>query len=311
MTAVAPRLPVSSRRRLSGLIPILATPFKHDGSLDLTSLRRLVDFEVQCGADGLATLGMASEAFTLTVRERTQILSAISDAAPDRFPIVAGINATSIHTAREMAADAVAEGAEALMVLPPYLVKPSAAQLVDFYGELGATSGADIMVQDAPGATGVSMPVSLIAQLCDLPGVTAVKVEAPPTAVKLGQVVESCAPETSVFGGQNALFVVEEYSRGAVGTMPACEFTDILKPVIDLATSGMHEDAMRAVNRLGSLIRFGMQGPIAWAVHKHVLVRRGVIATDVVRAPAACLDHTSRQQLDLVLDHIGLAAICG
>lgn len=290
-----------------GLVPILATPFDRDGSLDRVSMRRLVEFQIECGVDGVATFGMASEGFALTAAERADILTDIRTGVPDGMPIVAGVNATSVHTALEQAAVAVDGGATALMVLPPYLVKPSAAQLIDFYGAVGQQAGAPVMIQDAPGATGVSMPVPLIVELSRLAGVTAVKIETPPTAPKLGAVVDATGSDFAVLGGQNSLFVLEEYQRGAVGTMPACEFADALRAVLDRTADG-YAAALPGITTLGPLIRFGMQGPLAWAVHKHVLVRRGVISHDTVRAPAAPLDDISRHQLDAILAALELPA---
>ena len=142
------------------------------------------------------------------------------------------------------------------------------------------------MVQDAPGPTGVNMPVSLIVELSKLDGVDSVKVETQPTAPKVGAVVDATAADFLVLGGQNALFVLEEYARGAVGTMPACEFPDLLAPVLAAAPA----IARRPFNRLLPLIRFGLQPGIAWSIHKHVLVRRGIIASATVRSPAADAD---------------------
>lgn len=309
MSNVSP-LPAGSRTApLRGLIPILATPFDESGGLDRDSLRRLVEFQIRCGVDGVATFGMASEGFALTTDDRIAVLQELRAGVPAGMPIVAGVNATSADLALEQARTAVDGGATALMVLPPFLVKPSAGQLVDFYGTMGERAGAQVMVQDAPGATGVSMPVPLIAELSRLPGVTAVKIETPPTAPKLGAVRAATDDGFAVLGGQNSLFVLEEYDRGAVGTMPACEFADALRAVIDRMQLDGYAAALPGITALGPLIRFGMQGPLAWAVHKHVLVRRGVIAHDTVRAPAASLDKTSRRQLDLLLDALALPAM--
>lgn len=286
---------------LSGLIPILATPFTEQGELDLPSLRRLTEWQLASGADGVAIFGMASEGFALTGQDRARILAEVRDAAGDAVPVVAGVGATSTVTAVEQALAAADGGADALMVLPPYLVKPTGAQLVDFYGEVAERSGIDVMVQDAPGATGVAMPESLIVELSKLGGVTSVKVEAPPTAPKVGAVVGGVAGDFAVFGGQNALFCLEEYGRGAVGTMPACEFTDLLAPVLADWTAGRRADALAAFTRLLPLIRFGMQPGIAWAVHKEILVRRGLIASAAVRSPARPLDAGSLAFLDDVL----------
>lgn len=285
---------------LSGLIPILATPFADDGELDLPSLRRLTEWQLASGADGVAVFGMASEGFALTAGDRVRVLAEVRAAAGDA-PVVAGVGATSTATALEQAFAARDGGADALMVLPPYLVKPSGAQLVDFYGVVAERAGIDVMVQDAPGATGVSMPESLIVELSKLDGVTSVKVEAPPTAPKVGAVAAGVPDGFAVFGGQNALFCLEEYALGAVGTMPACEFTDLLAPVLADWAAGRAERARAGHAGLLPLIRFGMQPGLAWAVHKEVLVRRGLIDSAAVRSPARPLDRHSRALLEALM----------
>jgi 4-hydroxy-tetrahydrodipicolinate synthase len=144
------------------------------------------------------------------------------------------------------------------------------------------------------------MSVPLLVELSKLPGVTAAKIETQPTAPKVGAVVDATGGEWSVFGGQNALFVLEEYARGAVGTMPACEFADALAVLLRDWQDGRSEDAHHAFNRLLPLIRFGLQPGIAHAVHKDILVRRGVISHDVVRDPVSPLDTGSRAALDVI-----------
>ncbi|PXY35009.1 dihydrodipicolinate synthase family protein [Prauserella sp. PE36] len=291
-----------------GLVPILATPFDQDGSLDLAGLARLTEFQLASGVDGVATFGMASEGFALTAEERERILTTITDVVAGAVPVVAGVNGTSTVTALEQARAAEDLGAQALMVLPPFLVKPSATQLADFYGDVAAGTSVEIMVQDAPGATGVAMPPPLIAQLCELDRITSVKVEAPPTAPKVGAVVERVPDTVAVLGGQNAQFVLEEYARGAIGTMPACEFPDLLAPVLADFTEGRRAEARAAFAKLLPLVLFGLQSGIAWAVHKEVLVRRGLIEHATVRLPAAPLDKASRQSLHAILDELPLKA---
>ena len=298
-------------RDVRGLIPVLATPFAADGSLDVPSLRRVVEFEIAAGVDGVATFGMASEAFALSTSERSVVLRTIRAATPHGMPVVAGVSATSDVTAVEQAQAAVTDGASALMVLPPSMVKPSAAQIVDFYAAVAHAAAVPIMVQDAPGATGVPLSASLLSQLSAIDGVELVKVEAPPTAPKVGAVIAAAGSALRVLSGHNALFLIEEYDRGAVGTMPACEFSDRLRPVLDAFNTGAVAEARRLFTALLPLIRFGLQSGIAWAVHKHVLVQRGIIDTAVVRAPAAPLDRMSRKHLDWILDDLQLPRYTG
>ncbi|UWZ49630.1 dihydrodipicolinate synthase family protein [Dactylosporangium matsuzakiense] len=288
---------------MRGLIPVLATPFHPDGSLDLASLARLVDFSVGHGVAGLAVFGFASEGFTLTAAERREILAVVTAGAGPDLPIVAGVSATGTRDAVEQSRAAAEAGASVGMVVPPYMVKPSPAQIVDFYGTVGTEGGLPVMVQDAPASTGVQLPVPLILELSKLDGIASVKVETQPTAPKVGAVAEAAPDSLAVLGGQNALFVLEEYARGAVGTMPASEFPDLLGPVLAATDPA---EARAGFNRLLPLIRFGLQPGIAWSIHKHVLVRRGVIASATVRPPASDADAGTLAALAAVLEDLGL-----
>jgi 2-keto-3-deoxy-L-arabinonate dehydratase len=296
-----------------GLVPILATPFQPDGALDLPSLRRLTEFQLASGVDGVAVFGMASEGFALTADDRRHVLDTVTDVVGGTVPVVAGVNGTSTVTAIEQIRE-IGDRAAALMVLPPFMVKPGPAQLVDFYGDVAvaagsAAGGPEVMVQDAPGATGVTMPPPLVVELSKLEGVTSVKVEAPPTAPKVGTVVDALdGPDFAVLGGQNSQFVLEEYARGAVGTMPACEFPDLLAPVLADWTAGRRTEARAAFARLLPLILFGLQQGIAWAVHKEVLAARGIIAHTTVRSPARDLDTVGRASLAEILAALDLPA---
>ena len=135
-----------------------------DGSLDLPSLRRLTEFQLASGVHGVAVLGMASEAFALTAAERRLITTTVAEVVAGAVPLVVGVAATSTVTAVEQAREAAAAGADAVMVLPPFMVAPSPAQLPEFYAAVAA-AGPEVMVQDAPGVTGVAMSPQQLVEL--------------------------------------------------------------------------------------------------------------------------------------------------
>jgi 4-hydroxy-tetrahydrodipicolinate synthase len=298
---------------LRGLIPILATPFHSDGSLDRVGLRRITQFQLDAGVDGVAVFGMASEGFALTAEERRIILADVTDVVAGAVPIVAGVNATSTVTAIEQTHAAAEGGADVVMVIPPYMVKPAPATIPAFYADVAAATSLEVMVQDAPVMTGVAMSVALIAELADIPGVTSVKVEAPPTLPKIAQVsdVVGGRDDFVVLGGQNAQFCLDEYERGSVGTMPACEFSDALGEVLGAWGAGDRTAARAGFGRLLPLVLFGLQSGIAWAVHKEVLVARGLIEHPFVRYPGSQLDTHSRATLAAILDELALPALTG
>ena len=248
---------------IRGLIPILATPFLPDGTLDLPSLERLVEFELDSGVDGVALFGMASEGYALTVSDRRTILDRTERIVAGAAPIVAGVNSTSLVGALEQLNELSERTALTLMVLPPYMVPIAPAQLTEFFGTIGTAAvakGFQVMVQDAPGATGVSMSADYIAELAGFEGITSVKVEAPPTAPKIEMVRDRLIERGrnldafSIFGGQNSQFVLDEYANGAVGTMPACEFPDLLSPILAEWNAGNRAEARDAFAGLLPLV---------------------------------------------------------
>jgi 2-keto-3-deoxy-L-arabinonate dehydratase len=295
-----------STPELTGVLPVLATPFTADLALDLDSLTKLTRWQVDAGARGVAVFGFASEGFALNAAERRQILGAVRDSVPAPLAVIAGVSATGTAEALDLAAEAARHGATHLMVLPPHLVAPTPEQVVAFYRDV-ASVGVPIMIQDAPGNSRVTMPVDLILELAAIEGVTSVKVESPPTTPKVAAIAKVAPPGFDVLGGQNALFCLEEFDRGSVGTMPACEFTDLLVEPVEDFFAGRRAEARARFARLLPLIRFGLQPGLAWAVHKEVLVRRGLIGCAAVRSPARQVDDWTRSWLDDTLADLDVA----
>lgn len=288
---------MSEQGRLAGLIPILATPFGPSGDLDEASLESLLEFLLDARVDGIALFGMASEAFALTTQERRTIGSLAARVVGGAVPLVAGVAATALAPALEQARHAAELGASALMVLPPFMVAATTTELSTFFGTLAAETGLPVMVQDAPDATRVVMSAALIAELLSLPGVDYVKVEASPSAPKVHDVVTLAGERVTAFGGKNAQFLLDELDAGAVGTMPAAEVSDHLAGVLGDYNRGDFEVAEERFTALLPLLLFGLQPGIAWAVHKEVLVERGIIADPYVRSPARPLGEVSRKGL--------------
>lgn len=131
------------------------------------------------------------------------------------------------------------------------------------------------------------------------------KIEAPPTAIKVGAVRAVVEDAFAIFGGLNAQSALDEHVRGAVGTMPASEFPDLLRPILDDMLEGRDEQSRQAFAELLPLILLGLQPGVAWSIHKHVLVRRGIIDTATVRSPAQPADDVTVAAIPGVLDRVG------
>lgn len=289
---------------LAGCVPILCTPFGDDGALDLPSLAREVDWVIGEGARGVACLAIASEGYKLTEAERDEVAKATVAAVGGRMPVVVSVDGTGTEPAVERARRAAALGADTVMVLPPYFVKPDGDGLVDYYRRVGAAAGVPLIVQDAPQLTGVAMGPALWARMADaVPELAAVKVEGGLQGPTISETRRVSGGRLDVFTGWGGLAMPDALERGAVGSMPAPNFTRLFAEMQGRWAAGDEAAAARLFRDALPFVLWAMQTiDHSVASAKEELRRRGVLTSAHQRQPAMALDGVARGQLNRFLD---------
>ena len=291
-------------KTIEGIIPILVTPFHDDGSIDTESQERVVDHLLEQGAHGLGAFGNAGEGYTLLADERRTLLEVIVKQVDGRVPVVVGIGATGTDIAVSLCKEAEQLGGDALMVLPPYYLRPDGDGVVLFYQAIGDAVGIPIMVQDAPLLSQVPMPPALLARLAkEVPNVTCAKIEAPPTAPKISRVL-AAADGLVALGGLNGQFMIEEIQRGARGCMPAADMTSFYVHIWDRLEAGDVSAAWDCFSRILPLVRFELQPGLGVSAVKHNLVARGVVESARVRPPTKALDAEGLKELAILRERL-------
>ena len=279
------------RTRWQGIIPILLTTFDEAGRLDIDSQLRLADYLIESGAHGLALFGNASEGYTLSGADRIRLMQAIVPHVNRRVPVIVSAGHTGTDCAAELAREAEGLGADGLVVLPPYYIKPDAGDLMRYYGVVSAAVRIPIMVQDAPLLTQVAMPPTLLARMAkEITNVHYVKVEAPPTAPKVSEVKRAAGDDLTLFGGLNGQFLLEELRRGARGTMPGSDLIPEFVSIWNAHENGDMKTARELFTRILPLIRFELQPALGVAAMKQNLKHAGIIKSATVRHPTKELD---------------------
>jgi 2-keto-3-deoxy-L-arabinonate dehydratase len=295
---------------MRGIYPIVNTTFNDDGTLDLASQLKLIDYLLEQGAHGLGLFGNASEGYALTTEERITLMKAIVRHVGGRVPLVVSSGHTGTDAAVELSREMEELGADALMVLPPYFLKTDADGLVHYFGSIGDAVSIPIMVQDAPLMTQVVIAPALLARMArELPNVRYAKIEAPPTAPKISAVVGAAGDALTLFGGLNCQFIIEEYQRGARGQMPGSDLTAELVDIWDALERNDLDAAWRGFTEILPLLRFELQPGMGVSAMKHNLVARGVIRSAKVRHPTASLDARSLAELKVLRERTATAAI--
>ncbi|HMO58433.1 MAG TPA: dihydrodipicolinate synthase family protein [Roseiflexaceae bacterium] len=290
---------------LDGVVPIVAAPFTSTGRLDEDSLQQLVQHLIGTGVAGLTLFGLASEFYKLTDAERAAMQSILL-AATSRHPHVAGIISITDHSwenAILRAQAAEAEGADALMLLPPFFLGPSEAAILDHIRRVIRAVRIPVIVQYAPGQTGVRIAAELFLQLREeLPNLDYVKVETQPPGRYLAELVERSAGRLRALVGYAGVQMPDALQRGACGVQPGCSFAEIYVALDQRYRRGDLYGMLDLHRRLLPAISYWMQGvELIIRAEKRILQRRGLIASDYCRHPCYQLDALEERQIDQFL----------
>jgi 4-hydroxy-tetrahydrodipicolinate synthase len=295
---------MNAKEMLRGCIPILITPFFEDGSLDLESLEREIDWVLEEGASGVACVAIASEGYKLTEAERDAVIGTVVRRVDGRVPVVASADGPGEEPAVDRARRAAALGADALMVLPSYFVKPGPDALASYYDRIADEANIPIMLQDAPQLTGVPMSPTLWARIAETtPGLRYIKAEGTPQGPTISETIRLCGDQVSVFCGWGGLSLLDALERGAVGNMPAPNFTRFYADVQRLWEAGDRAVAEDLFERGVPFAMWTMQSiDHSVTAAKEELRRRGIIGSGRLRQPALILDDIAQGQLSRYLD---------
>lgn len=279
---------------IKGICPIVAAPFAKDGSVDYDSLRNLVKTLAEGGCHALTLFGIAGEYYKLNEREQAEMMRVtIDEAHKHNCPVIVSDTRHSTENAVEFAKEIEKAGADCMMVLPPFFLKPGADAIFAHAREVAtAVPSLPVMMQYAPEQTGVSIAPPVFAKLSEeAPNVIYYKIECKPAGGYISKLIGMLGDRIRVFAGNAGYQMLETFDRGAVGAMPGCSMYDLYLDIYDKYFKGDRAGAIEAHNFILPIlnhIRQNVEEIIAF--EKRILFKRGIIATDVCRRPTFAMD---------------------
>ncbi|WP_306603608.1 4-hydroxy-tetrahydrodipicolinate synthase [Azonexus sp.] len=160
---------------ITGSLVAIVTPMHEDGSLDLNSLKQLVDFHVQEGTDAIVVVGTTGESPTVNVEEHCELIKVTVDHAAGRIPVIAGTGANSTAEAIELTRFAKQAGADMALSVVPYYNKPTQEGLYRHFKAIAEAVELPVLLYNVPGRTVADMSNDTILRLADVPGIVGVK----------------------------------------------------------------------------------------------------------------------------------------
>jgi 4-hydroxy-tetrahydrodipicolinate synthase len=184
-----------------GAITALVTPF-HNGRVDEDAYRRLIDWQIRRGIDGIVPCGTTGESATLSHEEHARVIDIAVDEAAGRVPVIAGAGSNNTAEAIRLTRHAKEAGADGALLITPYYNKPTQEGLYQHYRKIAEESQFPLVLYNVPGRTGVNLLPATVARLAEIPDVVAIK-EATGDMKQVGEVIEYCADRITVLSGDD------------------------------------------------------------------------------------------------------------
>lgn len=290
---------------LVGSIPPIVTPFRN-GAVDYDQYASLLEHQIANGTHGILVNGTSSEPSTLTIEERNRLVEVAVTVVRGRVPVVAATGSQSHAETVVLTEFAAKAGANALLVVTPYYIRPPQRGLVAFYEDIGRRTDLPLMIYHIPGRTAVSVELPTLQRI----------VERVPTLVGIKHAVNDLGMVTQMlaaFGPQFRVFVgLEEFSFpmmaiGACGLMNAVANVAPRK-VAELANATAAGDM--ALARQLHYALFELNQAVFYDTNpipmKYMMKRLGLLRDNEHRLPMLPATRELEQRLDGVLNKAGL-----
>jgi len=158
-----------------GVFTALITPFTKDGKLDEQALRKLVDFQIDQGIDGLVPVGTTGESPTLSPEETEQVIRIVVEQTGGRVPVIAGTGSNCTDKAIHMTEKAKQIGATASLQVAPYYNKPTGEGFFRHFTAIADAVDLPMVVYNIPGRAGKNIENPVMLKLAQHKNIVAVK----------------------------------------------------------------------------------------------------------------------------------------
>lgn len=201
-----------------GLGIALITPFTEDGAVDYESLSRLIDYQLDNGADFLCILATTGETPCLSLAERAQIKSAIVRQVAGRVPILMGCGGNNTAAVVEELKNGDFSGIDGVLSVCPYYNKPSQEGLYQHFKAIAAATELPVVLYNVPGRTGINLKPETTCRLAkDCKNIVAIK-EASGSLEQVDEIIKYKPNDFEVISGDDAL-TFPMIACGAVGVI--------------------------------------------------------------------------------------------
>lgn len=286
-----------------GSLPAMITPFTN-GELDLDTLKKLVEWHVGEGSNGLVPVGTTGESPTLTHEEHEKVVEEVVRASAGRLPVIAGAGSNNTLESIRLAQHAEKVGADAVLVVTPYYNKPTQRGLMAHFTAIHDSTNIPIFIYNIPGRSVVDMTPETMGELAKLPRIVGVK-DATGDLARVPLTRLTCGHEFIQLSGEDAT-ALGYNAHGGVGMISVtANVAPKLCAQMQAATlAGDFKTALEITDKLMPLHKAIFTEP-GLVGAKYGMSKLG-LCSDEVRSPLTSLTDETKAMIDDGMRHAGL-----
>ena len=277
---------------LQGSLVALVTPFQKDGSVDYESLRRLIDWHIDQGTDGIVSVGTTGESATLNVNEHIDVIEFTANHVDKRVPVIAGTGANSTQEAIDLSEESRRRGADHVLLVTPYYNKPNQKGLIAHFEKIANSVSINQILYNVPSRTACDLLPESVEVLSKHKNIIGIK-EAVDNMDRIKSLTNISKNNNDflVFSGDDPTFM-NALNNGAHGVISVAA-NIIPKSISDICSfiRENNKEEARALNEINNnlyklLFVESNPIPLKWMLYKMGLIQNSI------RLPLIELDET-------------------
>lgn len=285
-----------------GIIAAIPTPFTSSGAVNESELGKILTFLLNAGIQGIFAVGNAGEFYALDMDEKKQVLRKTIEVVNGKVPVYFGAGSASTAESIRLAQMAEAEGADALSVITPYVIKPAEDELYAYYEAICKATTLPVLPYNNPAVTGIAITPRLMSKLATIENIAGVKDSSGDLAVTL-EFLRIKKDNFAVLAGRDNLILstLMHGGKGAISSV-ASACPELAVGIYNAFISGDYNEALRQQMNFAKLRQLFSLGTFPTVI-KAALQIRGFNAGDP-RAPVSALPSGKYKELSECLHEL-------
>jgi len=290
---------------ITGSLVAIVTPMHEDGRLDLAGFRKLIDWHVAEGTDGIVVVGTTGESPTVDFDEHKELIRIAVQHSRGRIPVIAGTGGNSTAEAIELTASAKQAGATACLSVVPYYNKPTQEGMYQHFRKIAETVDLPMILYNVPARTVADLQNDAVMRLAQVPGIIGIKdataniergtdiIRRAPRNFAIYSGEDATALAIILLGGHGVISVTANVAPKAMRQMCAAALVGDVKKAreLNLQLLPLHQRLFVEANPI----------PVKWALGEMGLIEPGL------RLPLSPLAEKFHQTVREALHEAGIA----